>query len=152
VLNWKDLIITDSDGSDCQLSRMVEEFTEEFDTATIRDGKIVEWPHRFISGPPLEDAQFVAMAEENCWEIPEADWSGFETALNAKRQLKSKDVVQFKIGHEEPNDTCDPRNPKRPEGCEGDNWVRCRNCGRSAVALRLIRHTKLCRQESKLVE
>jgi hypothetical protein len=38
----------------------------------------------------------------------------------------------------------DPRNPKRLDGPEGDNWARCRRCGRGAEKARLIRHSKAC--------
>jgi len=39
----------------------------------------------------------------------------------------------------------DPRNPKRPEGDAGSNWVRCRECGRQAHQIKLIRHVQGCR-------
>lgn len=38
----------------------------------------------------------------------------------------------------------DPRNPKRPDGDAGANWVRCRECGRGAPSLKLLRHAKSC--------
>lgn len=38
----------------------------------------------------------------------------------------------------------DKRNPKRPAGEAGANWVRC-NCGRAARSLKLIRHRKDCK-------
>jgi hypothetical protein len=39
----------------------------------------------------------------------------------------------------------DPRNPKRPDGEAGSNWVRCRDCGREARKIVAIRHRKSCR-------
>ncbi|HEX8851178.1 MAG TPA: hypothetical protein VF761_16755 [Gemmatimonadaceae bacterium] len=39
----------------------------------------------------------------------------------------------------------DPRNPKRPEGPEGDSWAICRGCMRGAPHVRDIRHKKHCR-------
>lgn len=38
----------------------------------------------------------------------------------------------------------DPRNPQRPAGEAGASWVTCRNCGRGAPTIRLLRHTKHC--------
>lgn len=38
----------------------------------------------------------------------------------------------------------DPRNPKRPDGDVGSNWVKCRECCRGAPTLRLLRHAKGC--------
>lgn len=38
----------------------------------------------------------------------------------------------------------DPRNPKRPDGDAGSNWVQCRECRRGAPTLRLLRHAKSC--------
>lgn len=43
----------------------------------------------------------------------------------------------------------DPRNPKRPEGEQGANWARCRECGRAAHKIKEIRHTKLCRNRER---
>ena len=36
----------------------------------------------------------------------------------------------------------DPRKPRRPAGDLGANWVRCRECDRSAPTLKLLRHAK----------
>jgi len=38
----------------------------------------------------------------------------------------------------------DPRNSKRPNGPEGDNWAQCRRCCRGARKAHLIRHSKAC--------
>ena len=38
----------------------------------------------------------------------------------------------------------DPRNPERPITSNGDNWVICKKCGRSANKIRLVRHTEEC--------
>lgn len=42
----------------------------------------------------------------------------------------------------------DPRNPKRPDGPEGDSWAICRGCMRGARHVRDIRHAKKCRGRS----
>jgi len=42
----------------------------------------------------------------------------------------------------------DPRNPKRPDGPDGDSWAICRGCMRGAPHVNAIRHAKKCRGRS----
>ena len=70
--SWRQLIVVDSTGASDTLENIVHSAPAQLDTATRRDGRIVEWPDFFLVGPVGTN-----------WSTsqPEIDWNGFEQAL-----------------------------------------------------------------------
>jgi hypothetical protein len=70
MISYTELIVTDAEGC-CAgtLGDIVENAPANLDTATVRNGKITEWPQFFLS----------AEGEEAGWDTPRVavDWTGF---------------------------------------------------------------------------
>ena len=83
-ISWRELIVSDADGYQDSLGRMVSTAPENLDTATITDGQITEWPQMFIAAP----------GEDASWDTPrgEVDWTGFADALQPRRSPRSSEA------------------------------------------------------------
>jgi hypothetical protein len=77
-MDWKNLIVTDSDGCEYgPLGEMLNIAPANLDTATIEDGAISAWSGFFLSAPD----------EDPDYDTPrcEVDWSGFQEAFYSLR-------------------------------------------------------------------
>lgn len=73
LINWKDLIVTDLDGYQYRLDRLIEFHDFSLTKIELKDGKISSWSQYLISAPE----------ETPNWDTPkvEVDWTGFKEAL-----------------------------------------------------------------------
>ena len=74
MTNWRDLIVTDSDGATGEtLGSIVDNAPANLDSAEISGGRIASWDGFMLSAPG-EDAD---------WDTPrgEVNWDGFQDAV-----------------------------------------------------------------------
>lgn len=80
--HWTALVVHDSDERFGDLGDILRQAPATLYNATIRDGKIAEWPGYFLATP----------GEAPAWDTPKrpVDWSGFELSLASAREDDSE--------------------------------------------------------------